>query len=96
MRQQELSFTPAIHGITPAWAHHAWAVLHSICRKQETFTTDDLWKQLPTPDEPRALGKLLQHAKKMGLCEPTDRYIPSQRATCHRRPVRVWRPCRST
>ena len=63
------------------WMHEA----------QMTFTTDDLWVHVDPPREPRAMGATMTHARRLGLCEPTDRTSRSSRVACHARPLRVWR-----
>lgn len=80
----------------PTWKLHATAAIRWLARTRPEFTTDDVWQELHVrnhggPREPRALGALMVAAAKQGLIEPTDRYVPSQRPDCHRRPVKVWR-----
>jgi len=59
-----------------------------------TFTTDDVLKLMDkavTTHEPKAWGAVMLRAAKIGWCETTDRYGPSDKTSSHRRPKRVWR-----
>jgi len=56
------------------------------------FTTDDLFPDPAAWDftDPRAIGAVMQQAKRLGLIKPTDRVRNSNQSTCHARPKRVW------
>lgn len=77
-----------------AWFDAALRSVSWLAMTQEHFTTDDVWAVLVDRDEathePRALGAVMQRARKLGYCVPTDRYQNSARPDCHSRPVRVW------
>lgn len=66
-----------------------------IARKQEFFTTDDLWSEIPAearPSEPRALGGFITQVAKNGtVIARTDRVQTSKRKECNRRPIKVWK-----
>jgi hypothetical protein len=67
-----------------------------LARMRPEFTTDDVWEHLfqndlPMPHEPRALGAVMVAAARARIIAPTDRYTPSARPECHRRPVKIWR-----
>jgi hypothetical protein len=77
----------------PTWATDITRIILNL--PTTTFTTDDIWQaatdnNLMIPHEPRALGAILHRLAKQNLITPTDRYIPSLRPVCHRRPIRVW------
>src|SRR6185437_118095 len=76
------------------WFVHALSGVYDLSRTGLTFTTDDIWNYLldseETTHEPRALGAVMRTAQKRGWCLPTDRYMPSNRPDCHRRPIRLW------
>lgn len=68
-----------------------------ICRAtlKDEITTDDLWRRIEHspalwPREPRALGAVMLSGARAGWLKKTDRVRPSERAQCHRRPMRVW------
>jgi len=73
------------------WRAVALMALCRIARGSATFTTDDVWKSVPSPREPRAIAGVMLEAKRLGLCEPTSTYQQSERVRCHARPLRVWR-----
>lgn len=80
------------------WTALALATVLDIANNKAEFTTDDVWEALnqlgaEDPHESRAIGAVMRNAAKDGLIRPTDRYLPSQRVACHRRPVRVWHSC---
>lgn len=73
------------------WARLAEEQIRRLARSGVEFTTDDLWRVLPKPPEPRAIGGALRAASRKGIIGPTSKYKPSERTTCHGRPVRVWK-----
>lgn len=77
------------------WKDHVLDVIWGLAAYRQEMTSDDVWRLLgqddPTTHEPRALGAMLKKAAAEGWLEPTEVYRPSARATCHARPVRVWR-----
>ena len=78
-------------GVGTDWLHEAMLAVRRVAQAQMTFTTDDLWTLIDPPREPRAMGATMTHARRLGLCEPTDRTSRSSRVACHARPLRVWR-----
>ena len=78
----------------PTWATDIENIITRLTT--DTFTSDDIWQaatdaNLDVPREPRALGAILHRLAREHRIAPTDRYIPSLRPACHRRPIRVWR-----
>tara|TARA_R110000803_G_scaffold188813_1_gene251277 strand:- start:371 stop:703 length:333 start_codon:yes stop_codon:yes gene_type:complete len=74
------------------FAQSAVLILLKVCEFEE-FTTDEVWELMPPGVEthdPRAMGAIMLEAAKSGLIVATDKYQPSKRAVCHRRPLRVW------
>lgn len=75
------------------WKREARRVLEVVCRRQPTFTADDLWLAgLSEPPTPAALGPAMKSAQAAGWCEPTGELVPTQLERRHRE-VRVWRSC---
>lgn len=75
-----------------AWNILADAAIRFVAEENEFFTTDLIWERISEPlNSPRALGARMRAAKKAGLIEATDRYVPSTSEDCHYRPIRVWR-----
>lgn len=74
----------------PSWKEQALRAVWEVATEEFTFTTDDVWKRLGAPPEPRALGPVMREAEKRGYCEQTDQWTLSIRASRHRAPIRVW------
>jgi len=54
----------------PEWKEYALEFLREYLETHETMFTDDLWKAgLERPVSPRALGAVIQHARKNGWIE---------------------------
>lgn len=78
------------------WRAAAHGVVKFLASTQDEFTTDDVWLYMDRfgkspPREPRAMGAVIDEARKSGIIESAGRYIESIRPVCHRRPVKVWR-----
>lgn len=74
----------------------ALPLIRELAGRMETFTTDEVWdlldrRQLPYPEERRAMGPAIVKAYARGNIEPLDTWRLSKRPECHRRPLRVWR-----
>jgi hypothetical protein len=79
----------------PDWKATALQAVLWLANDREHITSDDVWDLLNNRDvethEPRALGAIMKRVAQGGFIEVTDRYVPSRRAACHGRPIRVWR-----
>ena len=79
----------------PLWKAAALQVVHDICSECPTFTADDVLERLESLEvethDNRALGAVMRHCAKLGLCQLTDRVQPSRLKIRHCRPVAVWR-----
>ncbi len=73
------------------WKSQAGQAILQVCQKNRTFTTDDVWKLVGPPREPRAMGPMMSNAVRSEWCMPTDRTQKSTRVACHARPIRVYR-----
>lgn len=73
------------------WKESANGIVRKVARERSLFTTDDVWRELGNPREPRAIGAVMQAAKRDGVCVPTNDWALSERVACHARPVRIWR-----
>lgn len=82
----------AYHGAPDDWLRQAQAVVRELAAAGAEFTTDDVWKRLPPPPEPRAIGAVVLWAAQGGLIVNTHRTKTSHRSECHGRPVTVWAP----
>lgn len=75
----------------PSWLAEAQAAVRLLAETRREFTTDDVWRLVPTTREPRALGAVMRWAAGERLVENTHQTVPSTRVECHARPVTVWR-----
>lgn len=80
----------------PAWMRAARAQVDDLARIYDEFTTDHVWDFLDMPEhpkcrEPRAMGAVMRKAAIDGVIATTGRYVNSNRAECHNRPVAIWR-----
>lgn len=74
------------------WKALARQAVLTVAKQRHEFCTDDIWRELGVkPAEPRAMGAVMRHAARSGLCEKTNRVTDSAIPSCHRRPVAVWR-----
>ena len=77
-------------GASLEWRDTAWRVLVNYLTTHDTMFTDDLWRAgLPETRENRALGPLVQRARREGLLEPSGERRMSVRAHAQRHIV--WR-----
>jgi len=72
------------------WMEKAERELLQLLQNRVFISTDELWKVLDAPPEPRAMGAVMRKAQKNGWIRPSDQYKPSNRPKCHGRPVRIW------
>jgi hypothetical protein len=73
------------------WKAEADAAIRDVARRFAEFTADDVWDTgLTIPPTPSALGPVFRAAQAAGVCEPTDRVMPSRYAQRHRQ-LKVWR-----
>ncbi len=76
------------------WIDYAVQVIERLARQYPEFTADLLWENVSyQPEENRAAGPAFVRARKLGYIERIDRFVDSSRASCHHKPVRVWRSC---
>lgn len=71
------------------WKNSAEALLSALAASGIPFTADDIWKTLPQPPEPRALGAIIRAAARDGRIRRMG-FMQSVRACCHQRLVAVW------
>lgn len=77
------------------WMRGVEAAIYYLATTLDEFTTDDIWDhmesmEVTTPVETRSLGGAMRRAQAEGWIKPTDRFLNSERPSCHSRPVRVW------
>lgn len=90
-KAKEIAIDKVRRNADQIWSDAALMLVYSVASEKQRFTTDDLWTRgLPPPREPRALGAVMRAAQANGWIRPTDEHKLSVRATCHRRPIRIW------
>ncbi len=72
------------------WKFRAERAVRRLAAEGEPFTTDDVWKLVGTPPEPRALGAVMVAVRRSGGIVPTGEFRRSNRPECHKRDVKVW------
>lgn len=77
-------------GADPDWFARAMSVVVELARSGRPFTSDDVWDQLPTTAEPRALGAVMRRVAVDRLIAKTGRTLPSRRVENHARPLAEW------
>ena len=88
----EEALVAVYHGADADWLRKAQAVVRDLAAAGHPFTTDDVWKRVASPPEPRAIGAVVRWAVQAGLIVNTHTTRTSHRAECHGRPVTVWAP----
>ena len=78
------------------WEEAARQAIKTLIGRGQPFTTDDIWyildeKKIPRPQEPRALGGIVQgFANRMEIF--CGGYTRTTRRTAHARPITLWYP----
>jgi hypothetical protein len=73
-----------------AWLARAMEVVCKLAAQKDEFTSDDVWRHLESPREPRALGAVMRDAMRERVILRTSRTVESTRGINHRRSLRVW------
>jgi len=82
------------------WRGDAERAARSLASSRPFFTSEDVLARLdsdadaPRTHDTRALGAIMRKLHRDGVIEPTARFVPSERPSRHRAPVRVWRAIR--
>jgi hypothetical protein len=95
-RAKQLGMDRAERAANPEWRVFMEAAVVSVARNKRLFFCDDIEAvrmELNGPEthENRALGPLMLWAMREGVCERTDDFALSARASRHRAPCRIWR-----
>jgi len=74
------------------WKNAAVEALMTLANGKPEFTTDELWDLLAEKGvhtgEPRALGSIMQSARRAGMIKLTGKYVSSYRR--HKAPIILW------
>ena len=92
VRARDKGIALAEYGATQAWRADALNAVHACAQVYAEFTADDVWLILKRrTGEPRALGSVMQSARRKGWIAPTDRFTPTHKTSQHAQPIRVWK-----
>jgi hypothetical protein len=78
-----------------AWIALAYDAVLECARSMARFTTDDVWQVLASrrvgpPPEPRAMGAVMNRARREKVIRPTNVFVATKRPQAHCSPTRVW------
>jgi len=73
------------------WKIAATQALYRVALEQSTLISNDLWRYVSKPREPRALGPLMQRGVSQGWIVATPDFKPCPSVTRHAAPARIWR-----
>jgi hypothetical protein len=73
------------------WRDAALNALYRVAQEQPTLISNDLWRYVDKPPEPRALGPLMQRGVTLGWIMPTETFRPCPSVSRHAAPARLWR-----
>lgn len=73
------------------WIGKAYKVVRAIAEDHKFFTTDDVWKVLVKPEEPRAMGPVMLSLQRDGIIAPTGHFKSTAQPSRNCAPVRLWR-----
>ncbi len=77
-------------GSPDGWMELAAKAVRQVAGEKRYFTTDDIWKVLEKPREPRALGALMRRMAVAGFIKKTGQYVPTAQVLRHSAPIAVW------
>lgn len=77
-------------GADASWLDQAEAAIRTIARERAEFTSDDVWRRVGKPPEPRALGAVFNHLAKAGVIRRTGRYQATAQVSRHSAPIAIW------
>ena len=89
--QRDQAIALADTGAEMDWKTTALEAVRQVCIKHPTFTSDTVWRLLPTTKENRAFGPVMMRAAKLGYCTALQEWVPSARPQVHMNQIRVWR-----
>jgi len=80
----------------PHWKQCMIECAKEVAQRKPIFITDDIVELCrdkhpnATTHEKRAIGPLMREVCRLGYCIPTQDWVQSAQAQCHRRPMLVW------
>ena len=92
-KNKERGLERVTKGAGEDWLLKAYKVVRRVAEDHKFFTSDDVWKVLAKPEEPRALGPVMMSLERDGVIAATDIFKLSAQGTRNRAPIRLWRSC---
>lgn len=74
------------------WKDAALEAVYRVALRRSRFTSEDIWRLVEKPREPRALGPVLMRAVKLGYCAPAG-FVQCSMVSRHAAPVREYVSC---
>lgn len=92
---KQIGMERAARGADSLWWQFMIEAAKEVARAKPFFFTDDLERirrerNGPTTPENRAMGPLMNSARRLGYCVATDRWVASSQRINHCRFMRVW------
>jgi hypothetical protein len=72
------------------WVVEAHMTIDRLSHRLPFFTSDDVWRELWKPPEPRAIGPVFTAMARDGYIEFSGRYVKSQQVSRHNTEIKVW------
>lgn len=73
-------------GASMDWRARALIAVHRVATEQPSFLVDSVWAYIEKPEEPRAIGPIMQRACRNGWITKSGQYEPSAQTTTHSNP----------
>jgi len=74
----------------PAWIANATQWVRYLALNRPTFTSDDVWANIPKIPESRALGPVFAALAREGFIEQVG-FVKSAQVSRHKAPIAVWK-----
>jgi hypothetical protein len=74
---------------SPEWKARARSAVLRLADELRVFTTDDVWRVIPKPREPRALGAVMQQLARAGRIKHAG-WAKSAQVSRHHTDVKTW------
>jgi hypothetical protein len=81
----------------PEWQRFMYRIIVEVARRHAFFATDRVFARafehdnVPPVHDRRALGPIMKHAEKLGICRPTPKFELCRRRSRYAAPLRVWK-----
>lgn len=74
-----------------SFLNHAMTQIRELASEKPEFTSDDLYLRLEVePDDPNQIGAAFREAARIGIIQPTEKFVRSKRPASKGRRIGVW------